>query len=89
MVMNGYSGHPQLDMVLKLIIALLWLVTCVGITVTFVIVAAASTHAVSGLMGVNMVLILFVFIFVLVVYCLLDFTLDPIPHHSVFFLFWR
>ena len=52
MVMNGSSSHQQLDVVLESIIAVHWLVAYGGCMDTFVVVDAASTCAVSGVLWV-------------------------------------
>ena len=86
-MMNGLSGCPQLEMVPESIITVHWLVAYGGGTYTLVIVTVASTHPVSKVSWVNLVLTSCVSTVVLVSHCWLDSALDIIPHNSVFLLF--
>ena len=85
--MNGLFGHPQLEVALESIIAVCWYVAFGDGTFTFVIVPAASTHAISGVSLVNLVLTLCLSTGVLVPCCQLDAALDPITSHSVVLFF--
>ena len=69
MVMSGLPSHPQMEVVPESIIAVHWLVAYGDGMDTFVIVAAASTHAVSKVSRVYLVLIFFLSTVVLVSHC--------------------
>ena len=85
-VMNGLFGCPQLEMVPKSIMAVCWLCVVGDGTYMLFIVAAASTHAVSGVSWANVVITSFLST-VFAPYCVVESTLDLIPHQLAFLFF--
>ena len=86
-VMSRSFGRLQLEVAPASLMTVCWLgVVGDGMYMLFIF-AASSTHAVSRVLWVNVVLTLFLSTVVLVQCCVLESAMDTIPHQSAFLFF--